>query len=283
MKIAVIGMGLIGGSFCKAISKRTNNFCYGMDTNSLTIEKALQEKSIISEITTNQLCEMDIVIVCLHPVAAVNFMLENKNKFKKNGVIIDSCGVKEEIVNLVSQEIADCGAEFLGAHPMAGLEFSGYDYAVENLFDRASFIITPTEKSKQETVNLIKELSKEIGFNKTVIASPHEHDTVIAFTSQLAHVVSNAYIKSPSLEKEIGFSAGSFLDLTRVAKLNSSMWTELFMMNKKALLYEIDTIIESLSEYKYALETQNSDKLKNLLQIGSDLKENSMKKHGGTN
>lgn len=279
MNIAVIGLGLIGGSFCKAISQRTSHQCFGIDNDKETIEKAISQNAIIKEITTDELNLMDITIVCLHPRQTIDFILENKEFFKKNSVVIDTCGVKKEVVRKVSKALKSNQVDFLGTHPMAGREFSGFDYSLETLFDKASFIMTPSTETYLSTINIIENLAKEIGFKKTVLTTVAEHDSVIAFTSQLAHVVSNAYVKSPSIKKEVGFSAGSFLDLTRVARLNENMWADLFILNKSALGEELELIIKHLNEYKQAIENEDSEKLKYLLKEGSDLKKESLKEH----
>lgn len=277
MKIAVVGLGLIGGSLAKAIKKNTQHSCYAIDVNPETIRSAIEQEAIDGEITKDELKMCDVVMVCLYPEATVNFITENAANFKKGGIVIDSCGIKSAVVYPSEKALAAEGVEFLGCHPMAGREFSGFDYAVDNLFDKASFIITKTENSKSEVVNEIEKLAYEIGFRKVVVSTPEEHDEVIAFTSQLAHVVSSAYVKSPSLTKQAGFSAGSFKDLTRVAKLNEDMWTSLFMLNRKPLINEISHIIDRLEEYKQALETENSGELRELLKNGRELKELSNK------
>ena len=162
---------------------------------------------------------------------------------------------------------------FVGVHPMAGREFSGFDYSTDTLFDNASFIVTPTDNTPQIAVDLLSTLAGSIGFGKVVVTSPEKHDKVIAYTSQLAHIVSNAYVKSPSVHDFNGFSAGSFMDLTRVAKLNEDMWTSLFMCNKEALLYEINYIIDSITEYRDAIEKEDKERLCELLRDGRILKE----------
>ena len=218
-----------------------------------------------------------MTIVCLHPKQSIDFILNNIDNFKSGSIVIDSCGVKESIINSVAEKLLEKDVHFIGCHPMAGREFSGYDFSLETLFDKASFIITPTEKTPATLVEKIKELISVIGFKKIVISTASEHDKTIAFTSQLAHIVSNAYVKSPTLQSYSGFSAGSFQDLTRVAKLNEDMWTDLFMMNKSPLLFEIDTIIENLKQYRNAIENDNDITLKQLLKDGRILKEESNK------
>jgi prephenate dehydrogenase len=275
MKIAVVGLGLIGGSLAKAVKKHTDFTVFGIDISDATVTAALAQEAIDNTVEPQNLSSCDLVIVALHPAETIDFILENKANFKKGGTVIDCCGVKESIVNAVEKPLADCGVNFLGCHPMAGREFSGFSYSLDNLFEKASFIITPTENSKMQVVKEISSFAYRIGFAKCVISNPKEHDEIIAFTSQLAHVVSSAYIKSPTLEKQSGFSAGSFKDLTRVAKLNADMWTTLFMMNKDALVKELDYILKSLGDYRECIAAGDAETLHKLLQEGTELKEKS--------
>lgn len=275
MKIGIVGLGLIGGSLAKAIKKNTHEICCGLDINQATVTAALAQEAIDSAITAEELERCDVVIVSLYPQQTIDFILENKNRFKKGGIVIDTCGIKGEIVKAVEKPLADCGVRFVGCHPMAGREFSGFEYSVDNLFEKASFIMTPTNNTDMQAVREISKLAYDIGFAKCVISTPQEHDSVIAFTSQLAHVVSSAYVKSPTLMKQAGFSAGSFKDLTRVAKLNEDMWTTLFMMNKEPLVEEISHIIKCLEDYRDAMVNGNSQRLKQLLREGRELKEKS--------
>ena len=155
---------------------------------------------------------------------------------------------------------------------MAGREFSGYDYSLATLYDGASIVLTPTPQSRPEDVELVKNLANVLGFGRIVATTPEEHDRIIAFTSQMAHVVANAYVKTPMLERHGGFTGGSFQDMTRVARLNADMWTELFMMNRVPLLDEVNNIIQHLTEYRDALAEQDENRLHDLLQDGSDRK-----------
>lgn len=277
--IAVIGLGLIGGSVCKTIKKQLGKRCFAMDTDTQVLQKALQEDVIAGSIQAEELKKCDIVIVALHPKQTIRFISENAAFFKKGSIVMDVCGIKTAIIEQVTAPLAEQGVHFVGTHPMAGREFSGYDYALDDLFDRASMIITPTEQTSAQAVKTVASLAEKMHFKKVAISSPEQHDKIIAFTSQLAHVVSNAYIKSPSSQYYDGFSAGSFLDLTRVAKLNENMWTDLFMMNKEPLLFEIDTIIDHLCEYREALRSNDSDTLRRLLKDGRELKEKSLELH----
>jgi len=271
MKITVVGLGLIGGSLAKTIKKHTDHVVYGVDTNPETIQSAISQGAIDAE--TSDLSLADITIIALYPEAVIEYANQNADKFKPGSVVIDTCGIKKAITDGVSKNLADRGVTFIGVHPMAGREFSGYAYSLDNLFDNASFIITPTEYVSEAKLNFLEDFAYSIHFKKVVKATPEEHDRIIAFTSQLAHVVSNAYIKSPTHLEQLGFSAGSFQDLTRVAKLNEDMWTPLFMMNKEPLLFEIDTIIGHLTEYRDAMRSGDSERLKQLLRDGRILKE----------
>ncbi|MGN0642845.1 MAG: prephenate dehydrogenase [Huintestinicola sp.] len=271
MRIVSVGLGLIGGSLCKAIKKHTNHTVGGIDINPKTIEMALSQNAIDYE--AKDVSEADLTIISLFPPAIIQYTKENADKFKKGSIVIDTCGIKQAIVDEVTPVLAERGVTFIGAHPMAGREFSGFEYSLDNLFDSASFIITPTESTPREELNLIEDFAYSIHFKKVVMASPEEHDHIIAFTSQLAHVVSNAYIKSPTHQKQLGFSAGSFQDLTRVAKLNEDMWTPLFIMNKNALCFEIDYIMDRLAEYRRAIMEEDSEELRKLLRDGRILKE----------
>lgn len=273
MKIAIVGLGLIGGSLAKAIKKNTEHSCFALDIDRAAIAGAVAQEAIDGEITADELHSCDVVMVCLHPAQTINFIIENKSKFKKGGIVIDSCGVKAAIVNAVEKPLADEGVHFLGCHPMAGREFSGFAYSVDNLFEKASFIMTPSDELPVRIVREVSQLAYEIGFARVVTSTVEEHDRIIAFTSQLAHVVSSAYVKSPSLLKQSGFSAGSFKDMTRVAKLNENMWTELFMMNRQPLIDEIDCIIAHLTEYRDAILAEDADGLRELLKTGRELKE----------
>jgi prephenate dehydrogenase len=276
MVVTVIGLGLIGGSFCKAIKEKTSHKCLGFDINENVLQSAISTGAIDG--IAKDFSEADLTIVCLYPEAALSFMLENAEKFKKGSLVMDACGIKSEIVKKAHPVLSQRGIFFIGAHPMAGREFSGFEYSTGNLFENASFIITPTKDIPEEKIKLAKDFANALGFKRTVVSTPEEHDAIIAYTSQLAHVVSNAYIKSPTLSKEMGFSAGSFKDLTRVAKLNEDMWTSLFMLNREPLLFELDVIIENLKKYKDALEKEDSIRLKELLREGRILKELSLER-----
>ena len=275
MKIAVVGLGLIGGSFCKAIKAYTQHTCLGVgrDLNSKSVQMALQVDAIDKAIIPEQLGEADLSIICLHPQGIIDFILANQQYFRPGSIVIDAGGVKERIVEAVQDVLTARGVIFMGCHPMAGREFSGFAYSLPDLYKGASLILTPRDDVPEEAKKVVEQLARDLKFGRIVYTTPQEHDKTIAFTSQLAHVVSSAYIKSPTVKNESGFSAGSFKDLTRVAKLNEDMWTDLFLMNRSALLYEVDTIIGALQEYREALADQDAERLRALLRNGRILKE----------
>ena len=275
MKIAVVGLGLIGGSFCKAIKAYTSHTCLGVgrDLNSKSVQMALHDDAIDKAIIPEELGEADLSIICLHPQGIIDFILENQQYFRPGSIVIDAGGVKESIVSVVDDVLKERGVIFIGCHPMAGREFSGYAYSLPDLYKGASMIFTPSDYVPEEAKKIVEQLARDLKFGRVVYTTPQEHDRIIAFTSQLAHVVSSAYIKSPTTKNESGFSAGSFKDLTRVAKLNEDMWTELFLMNQKALLYEVDTIIHALQEYRDALAGKDEETMRSLLRDGRILKE----------
>ena len=274
MKVAVVGMGLIGGSFCRAIKAKTKHIVYGWNRSHAVIEQAFAEEAIDGEIVDlHELQHFDLVILGFHPELTLRFCQEHIDCFPKKGLTIDTCGVKECIVSELQPLFDEAERPFIGTHPMAGREFSGFAYSLANLYEGASFIITPPEEVSPFHMALLREFAREVGFTRIVEADVKTHDATIAYTSQVAHVLSNAYVKSPTLKNQSGFSAGSFKDLSRVAKLNAGMWTELFMMNNEALIAEIDVLAKNLTAYADALRAEDRDELYRLLQEGSDLKE----------
>lgn len=272
MNVAIVGLGLIGGSIAKALKKYTpEHSVWAIESDEATASKALVEGAIDKTVSASQLRFADLTVVALHPEATVEFLESNSGAFAAGNTVIDVCGVKKEIVSRVSRLFGK-GVNYVGCHPMAGKEYSGYDYSEADLFRGASFIITVLPDTNEAAVELLKNLAARLGFKESVVCSPEKHDGIIAFSSQLAHVVSNCYIKSPTLDSAKGFSAGSFQDLTRVARMNAAMWTELFLMNSEALCFEIDTLINNMLAVRRATAAGDAQKLYALLQEGSRLK-----------
>ena len=271
MEIGIVGLGLIGGSLAKAISQNTDHTVYGTDISEQVVRKAVLVDAIEQPLTDELLPQCDIVIVALYPQATIDYVKEHASLFKKDSIVGDCGGIKQLVCDELIPLAEEHGFLFVGGHPMAGLEHSGFTYAKKSLFNNASMIFTPT-KGPIESMETLKKLFTSIGFTNIEISTAKEHDRKIAFTSQLAHVVSNAYIKSPTALEHSGFSAGSYKDLTRVAKLNEVMWTELFLENADNLAAEIDTLIENLQQYSTAIRERDAETLCELLKDGREKK-----------
>ena len=270
MNIGVVGLGLIGGSLAKAIKKNTIHTVLGKDINEETMKKAVLTGAIDGEL--DDLSTVDLLIVSLYPNATVKYIEENADKIKKGGIVTDVSGVKKSVCEKLFPLAEKKGFSFIGGHPMAGVEFSGFDHSKDALFKNASMILVPSKNEKIGNVELLSCLFKSLGFTRVQFSTPEEHDQMIALTSQLAHVISSAYVKSPSALNHKGFSAGSFRDMTRVARLNENLWGELFFANRDNLLVEIDGLIKRLTEYKTALEEKDEEMMTNLLKEGTKLK-----------
>lgn len=273
MKIGVTGLGLIGGSMVKAIKLNTEHEVFGTDVIESVRLKAKLLDAIDGELTGENLSECDLVLLALYPQEAIEFAEQNATRFKKGAIVIDLCGIKEVVCEPLHSLAEANGFTYIGGHPMAGREFSGFAFSTGDLFDGASMILVPFNGTPIEVVQMVKQFFKQIGFRMIQISTASEHDRIIAFTSQLAHVVSSAYIKSPTaLGHNIGYSAGSFNDMTRVAKLNETMWTELFLDNRANLSAEIEWLIGHLEEYNNAIKHDDREKLIALLAEGRERK-----------
>lgn len=268
MRIGIVGLGLLGGSLARAFKQYTPHTVCGADKNPGVVEAAYTAGAIDCD-TDVSAC--DVVFVCLYPRDCVSYML--KANFKKNAIVTDISGVKQFVANEVSAYLKEHGIRYVGTHPMAGRETSGFFNSDAGMFLGASFIVTVDKDTNSEAVDLLCALAKEIGFAKITKCSAKKHDEVIAYTSQLAHVVSNAYVKSDASQEFSGFSAGSFMDLTRVARLNPAMWAELFIENANELLKEIDELQKNVGAVRAAIATRDEDTLRALLKDGSDKKE----------
>ncbi len=273
MTIGIVGLGLIGGSLAKAYKFNTEYTVLACDTNAVSYKRAVLVNAVDGELNDENIGECDVIFIAIYPNAAVDFLRENARKIKKGALVLDCCGVKKCLCDACFELARENGFDFIGGHPMAGSQFSGFRYAKENLFKGACMILVPRAGESILTLERAKQVITKAGFAHVTVTTAEEHDRIIAYTSQLAHVVSNAYVKSPRAEVHKGFSAGSYKDLTRVAKLSENMWTELFFENKDNLINEIDFIIKSLAEYRDALSEGDRDKLCSLLREGREKKE----------
>lgn len=269
MNIAIVGLGLIGGSLAKAVKKNTEHNVIGIDIKEEVLSFAKSVGAIDEKGNIDDLKKADVVIICLYPDLVANFVLENKGKFKKGAIVTDAAGIKSKICAELYNH--DFDFTFVGGHPMAGREVTGFENSLDDLFDGASYIFTP--KKEDDALAVLKQLAEEIGFAKCVVTTPEHHDEVIAYTSQIAHVLACAYVLSPRSRQHHGFSAGSFRDVSRVAKINETLWSQLFIDNSPALCSEIDTLVKNLEQIKEYIEKSDAEKLSEILRHGRIIKE----------
>ncbi|MBE5757096.1 MAG: prephenate dehydrogenase [Clostridiales bacterium] len=271
MNIGIVGLGLIGGSLAKAF-KYADQTVYGIDKNPLTTEIA-KMSDIIDDSLEGKIKDCDFIFIAVDANSTVEFVKENAKEFNKSCVVIDCCGVKEVVCEPCFKIASENNFCFIGGHPMAGTQFSGLKHSKHDMFKNANMVLVPKENEDLLILQRVKDLLKLAGFSSVSITTAKKHDEVIAFTSQLAHVVSNAYVKSPNAKIHKGFSAGSYKDLTRVAWLNEEMWATLFMQNKENISFEIQNIIDELTKYNDAIKNNDYDTLKKLLKEGRECKE----------
>lgn len=271
MNILVAGLGLIGASVAKALKKYTSHHVMGWNRTESVCIKALQDGAVDEIGTLDELIpKADITIINFYPDAIIPFVMENKDKFKVDSIVTDSCGIKTKICRLLEKE--KFNFTYIGAHPMAGREVSGYDNSLADLFNNASFICTPTNAPKAKIDTLV-EVAKEMGFARTVVTTPEHHDEMIAFTSQIAHVLACSYVLSPLAPQHTGFSAGSYRDVSRVARINGEMWSKLFIDNKEPLINEIDDLVNNLLKFRTAIKEEDRCELETLMAQANKIKE----------
>lgn len=272
MRAGIVGLGLIGGSFAKAYSVAGHTVC-AFDTDKTVLSFAMLSNAVQEELTDDNLKDCDIILICVYPEAALRFMEEKGPLFGDKPVVIDCCGTKRNIVDKGRELAKKYNFTYVGGHPMAGTQFSGFKYAKEDLYFGAPMVLIPEKNDDIIFLDKLTQLLSPAGFARFTVTTPETHDRVIAFTSQLAHVVSNAYVKSPSAKIHSGLSAGSYRDLTRVAWLNPEMWTQLFLDNDDYLIEEIDILMDHLREYREALKDRDRERLIKLLDDGRRIKE----------
>jgi len=271
MKIGIVGLGLIGGSFAK-IYKTDGHIVYGFDTDDAISSFAQLSGVIDGGLDEQTIGQCDAVFIAVNPGDAVAYLEKAAPDIAKDAIVIDCCGVKRFVCSRCFPLAQRYGFIFIGGHPMAGSHNAGFKNSRANLFRGASMILVPPVYDNPALFGRIEELLKPVGFGHLTVTTAEKHDEMIAYSSQMAHVVSNAYIKSPVAREHKGFSAGSYKDLTRVARLNADMWAELCMDNNDFLVRELDNFIKSVTLYRDALAAQDKDELARLLEEGSRLK-----------
>lgn len=272
MNIAVVGLGIIGGSFAKALKKYTDHHIIGINRTQSVLERALEENAIDEIGTEESLRTSDVIILALYPQAAVDYIEKNGQYIKKGAIVTDSSGIKRGICPRMVELSKQFGFEFVGSHPMAGKETNGFESSEAELFEGASYIITPCEASG-EAVRVLSDLALKMRFGTIKITDPEEHDRMIAFTSQLPHVLACAYVLSPCCLNHKGFSAGSYKDVSRVANINSLLWSELFLENREPLIKELDTLIDNIHAITDAVKANDKKTIEQLLEEAHKTKE----------
>lgn len=262
-KFLIVGLGLLGGSIALGL-KKWNHTVYAIDIDEKAIEYALNNHIIDEGSTTcepNLLNKADVIISGLYPTMIVDWIKDNQQHFKENALITDVTGVKGAIVYKI-QEILRSDLEFIGAHPMAGKEVSGVYYADSSIFLPANLILTPTDKNTKETIDFMYELGKELRFNNICELTVEKHDEMIGYLSQLTHVIAVSLMNANDSTHLKEYTGDSFRDLTRIAKINENLWTELFLLNKENLVLEIEQFVNEINDFKDALVNEDIDKMK---------------------
>ncbi len=273
MDVGIIGLGLIGGSLAKSIKTNTEHRVYGYDLQDSVVKRAQLVEAIDGVLDDEKLAQCKIVLIALYPDQIEACLKEYADKFPVGSIVVDCGGIKRDICRLGQSLAANRGWTFCGGHPMAGIEKSGFAAARQSLFAKATMIlVTHPDVKDLAWLTMLKRFFLSLGFGRIKIATPEEHDRIIAYTSQLAHVLSSAYVKSPSALVHTGFSAGSFKDMTRVATLVPDMWSQLFLQNREPLLRELNGLIERLTQYRDAIAQENREGLEMLLAEGRDVK-----------
>ena len=272
MIAGIVGLGLISGSMAKAYAA-AGHTVYAHNRNKTILDFAILDGAVTAPLDESNMSACDVILVGLPPQATIDWITAHAGQIGSQTMVIDLCGTKRVVCDALFPVAKEHGFTFVGGHPMAGNHNAGFKYAKETLFKGAPMVLCPPEGFDMELLITIKRLLAPAGFGKFSVTSPAEHDKMIAFTSQMCHVVSNAYIKSPTAKLHRGFSAGSYKDLTRVAWLNPDMWAELMLENSDYMLEELDVLIENLTKYRSAIAQNDFDDLRALLDDGRRIKE----------
>ncbi len=272
-KVAVIGLGIMGGSIAKALKKSNKYYVIGYNLPEEVSGQALKDNAIDEIWDGTTPLDTDITVLAVNPRVVVALLETLPSLLKKGSILTDICGIKAEVVSLGEEVCKRAGIRFVGGHPMAGRERSGYEFSTEDLFFNRSYILTETEATDKEAVNELSQMALDIGCVGVTLTSPSHHDKMIAYTSQIPHILAGAYMNSPTSATHNGYSAGSYHDVSRVASIDENLWTQLFLANKNDLLYEIDILMRNLQDYKDAIKTGDAARLSTIIKTGRILKE----------
>ena len=272
MTVGILGLGLIGGSLARAYAMEGHRVLCSVRNESM-LSFAMLAGAVDAPLTSENMSECDLILLAIYPDGSASWLENNAEYIRKDALVIDCCGVKQEICSRCFPVAKKYGFTFIGGHPMAGTQFSGFKYSRANLFDGAPMVLVPDRFDDIELLDHAKKALAPCHFGSFSVTTAKDHDRMIAFTSQMPHIVSNAFIKSPTALEHKGFSAGSYKDMTRVAWLNAQMWAELFLENKEHIQFELDVLIENLIKYKIAIENDDEATLVSLLEEGKRRKE----------
>ena len=272
MNVGILGLGLIGGSFARAYAK-AGHTVYACNRSKDMFEFAMLAGAVHDELNKDTIGICDLIILSIYPDGCTSWLEENGCFVSSATLVIDACGTKTDVCSRCFSIAERYGFTFVGGHPMAGSHNSGFKYSRSNMFQGAPMVLVPPRFDDMELLQQVKDALEPCRFGMFSVTTAEDHDRMIAFTSQMPHIVSNGYIKSPTALEHKGFSAGSYKDLTRVAWLNPQMWAELFLNNRENLLHELDFFIDSLKKYRDAIDRKDSETLIDLLEEGKNRKE----------
>ena len=267
MKVGILGLGLIGGSLARAYTI-AGHTVYAQERDASILSFAMLAGAVDGKLIEEVIPSCDLILLAIYPDGSASWLEEHAHLVSRDALVIDCCGVKEEICRRCFPLAQRYGFTFVGGHPMAGSHFSGFKYSRASLFRGAPMVLVPPVFDDMELLERTKEALAPCEFGSYSVTTAQDHDRMIAFTSQMPHILSNAFIKSPTALEHKGFSAGSYKDLTRVAWLNPRMWAELFLENRENLLRELAFYIESLRAYEDAIRREDTDGLVTLLEEG---------------
>lgn len=272
MIVGILGLGLIGGSLARAYAK-AGHTVFACDLDATMLSFAKLAGAVHDTLDNEKLAKCDLILLSVFSDASASWLEENGKYISPDALVIDCCGIKKQVCDRCFPVAEKYGFTFVGGHPMAGSHNSGFKYSRSNLFQGAPMVLVPPRYDDPILLQRVKDALTPCGFKHFSVTTAEEHDKMIAFTSQMPHIISNAYIKSPTALSHSGFSAGSYKDLTRVAWLNPHMWSELFLSNRENVLKELDIFIDSLQSYRDAIEHRDADTLIHLLDDGRKRKE----------
>ena len=272
MIVGILGLGLIGGSLARAYALEGHTI-YAADKDEQILSFAILAGAVHGSLNADTIPKCNLILLAIYPDGSAGWLEENARYVSSDALVLDCCGIKQEVCHRCFPLAGQYGFTFVGGHPMAGSQFSGFKYSRANLFEGAPMVLVPPVFDDMALLHRVRQALEPCHFGSFSVTTAEEHDKKIAFTSQLAHIVSNAYVKSPTALEHKGFSAGSYRDLTRVAWLNPRMWSELFLENRDNVLFELDYLIQSLTDYRDAIADQDLDQLVTLLEEGKRRKE----------